>query len=862
MTVQDHGVFTAPESFMPLHPTMGQGVAERTYLRRVFTEIQAEKLGGYGVLLNPDDPLFRKWYVAALNSGFMVDISEEHPVSAGEPDTRWENWAEVAQRVAVGSVSLLAAHRRELFHSTAMAEHREMADFIASGKLLMSGRHLQQGDVNQSQRNQEVFSNCAVSPTSFGLFTLLLNGAGVGRDYSDDMMAVDWANYMPTIVVVLDESHPDFDWRVHFSRRDARHLFRHSNAVWHEVSDSREGWGQAVETLETITFTNQTAFAEQRVATLILDFSAVRESGAPIMGMQGRPSSGPAPLMEAFVKIGRINGSGLDPWLATLYIDHYLAEPVLVGGARRSARMSTKWWQDEGIFEFIGVKRPIELAGMTREQVEAYLAEAASKPLSHLWSSNNSVTVDADFWARVNGPITADPLTLKAKAVYAHVAGCAYTDGTGEPGFINVDRLSANDEGLDAEAFISGRYMGSAKYHILDSTPDLLRDLYARFVLMPYHYITNPCGEIALSILGGFCVIADIVPSHCDTAEEALAVARCAVRALMRVNLMDSMFNAEVTRTNRIGVGLTGVHEAAWKFFRCGFRDLVNPDFEGYMNLHGTGVDPALSAIAAIRAAAFWAWLGRLGNAIREESVHYAETLGVAVPHTCTTIKPSGSVSKLYGLSEGWHLPAMRQYLRWVQYHKDSPMIADYQAKGYPTRELKSYKDHWIVGFPTEPAICTTDIGDKLVTAGEATMAEQFTWLMLGEFFYLEGGWVSAYVDTHGNVAELVSRRGAAWGNQISYTLKYRPGETSYATFERSLRLNQPHVRCVSVMPEGDRASYEYLPEEQVSVAEYQQVMAAIHRDADLSEDVGLEHLDCASGACPISFTSAPKESL
>ena len=36
---------------------------------------------------------------------------------------------------------------------------------------------------------------------------------------------------------------------------------------------------------------------------LLLDFSHVRPRGAPMGGMQGRPASGPGPLMEAIAKI-------------------------------------------------------------------------------------------------------------------------------------------------------------------------------------------------------------------------------------------------------------------------------------------------------------------------------------------------------------------------------------------------------------------------------------------------------------------------------------------------------------------------------------------------------------------------------
>jgi hypothetical protein len=98
---------------------------------------------------------------------------------------------------------------------------------------------------------------------------------------------------------------------------------------WFKVPDSREGWAEAIELMEVMAF--QKAYKDDM---LILDFLDVRAKGAPIMGMQGRPSSGPVPLMNAIEKIARIKGAGLKPWMQALYIDHMLAEPVLVGVTR------------------------------------------------------------------------------------------------------------------------------------------------------------------------------------------------------------------------------------------------------------------------------------------------------------------------------------------------------------------------------------------------------------------------------------------------------------------------------------------------------------------------------------------------
>jgi hypothetical protein len=304
-------------------------------------------------------------------------------------------------------------------------------------------------------------------------------------------------------------------------------------------------------------------------------------------------------------------------------------------------------------------------------------------------------------------------------------------------------------------------------------------------------------------------------------------------------------------------VGLTGVHEFALKFFRVAFRDIVKPDFEGYRKALEAGADlegaAVLDYLPRIRAAAFWDTLGSMSRAVRAESVSYAAILGVEVPHTATTVKPSGSVSKLFGLTEGWHLPSMLRYLRWVQYRNDDALIDQYRNLGYPVRALETYRGNTIVGFPTAPTITELDgIEHHLVTAGEASMADQFEWLRLGERFWLEG----FEIDEHLSGAKQADR----YGNQISYTLKYRPAETSFVHFAEMVRTHQPTVRACSVMPQSDdMTAYEYLPEQPVSKAEYEGIAQAIRRDV-VSEDIGREHLDCSTGACPIEFDEASKQ--
>ena len=690
---------------------------------------------------------------------------------------RWETWSEVADRVARGNTSLLPQNKK--WEPDRKTDYELLKKHISNGSVLMSGRHLQHGDDTQNTRNMEVFTNCSTATNSYVLFYLLMNGSGVGRPYDDDLCIVNWDN-MPNLRCVIDESHPDFVWGFDESVRDARHKYGKSESVhWFTVPDSREGWAQAVEMVEVMAFEKK--FKDD---ILILDFSQVRAKGQPIKGMQNRPSSGPKPLMNALAKVATIKGADMSAWKQALFVDHYLAECVLVGGARRSARIATKTWTDPEIFDFIQMKKG-----------------------GFLWSANNSVAVDDKFWKQ---------RTSHSRRVLDAILKSAYEDGTGEPGFVNQHRLVQNDEGF--EGYQDGKYAESKKYKPLARTEKMLAKLARNASSRVYTQIPNPCGEISLNMLGGYCVISDVVPYYCPTIADAEEAFRAATRALIRVNtFMDSLYNREVKRTNRIGVGMTGIHEFGWNVFGFGFRDLINED----------------------KSLAFWQTIARFKRAVVDEAATYSKKLGVNVPHTNTTIKPSGTISKLFALTEGAHLPSMREYIRWVQYRSDDPAVEKYRKKGYPVKELRSYQGSTVVGFPTQPLICRIGMNGELVTAAEATPEEQYKWLMLLEKYWIVG------IDEAGNPLEDT-------GNQVSYTLKYDPKKVSYKEFSTMVRQYQGLIKCCSLMPQQDATAYEYQPEQPVTISEFMKVLNEIEADENLLEDIDYEHLKCESGACPI----------
>jgi adenosylcobalamin-dependent ribonucleoside-triphosphate reductase len=740
----------------------------------------------------------------------MGQAVAERTILRKKTDGTWETWKDVADRVALGN-SLLCIDEKER-----ELEYKALNGHLSSATILMSGRHLQHGDASQPERNYEVFTNCATSSTSFMLFYLLMNGSGVGRSYDDDMMLVNWDN-APTVRCVLNEDHADFNYSAHESVRDAKHKYGSGQDVlWHSVDDTREGWAKALEIWENAAFEKI-----HKDKLLILDFSNVRPKGSPIKGMQDRPASGPVPLMNAFYKASTLKGGKLPRWMQSIYVDHYFAECVLVGGARRAARMSTKTWRDKTVLDFITIKRPIEYVGKTVEKIiEQRKVLIANKPQGFLWSSNNSIMVDEEFWSLIrlskNNARYKSPLAKQARAVFKLATSAAYGDGTGEPGFINQDKLHQKNEGLES---YRGDYVGSKKYQLCEDTQLYMNRLLKSSQKKKSFMIVNPCSEIPLAMHGAFCCIGDVVPFHAETLDEAEAAFRVTTRALMRVNTMDSVYKKEVQRTNRIGVGITGIHEFAWKFFRLGFGDLIDEE----------------------KSKDFWMALSRFKRAVKEEAKAYAAILGVTVPDTDTTIKPAGTTSKLFGLTEGWHLAAMAQYLRWVQFSTDDPLVTTYRELGYPVRELVKYQNTVIVGFPTSPVIVELGLGDRLVTASQATPEEQYQWLMLGEKYWLKG------VDESGVPLESDS------GSQISYTLKYDPTVVEYKKFTSILKKFQSQVKCCAIMPQEEDSSYEYLPEQPVTKAEYESIVSKIRKTA-VAEDIGFEHVDCTTGACPIDF--------
>lgn len=827
----------------------------------------------------------------------------EAKYSRKKPDGSFQTWAERVTEVVKGNCSL---------HPTGADDFDRLLALSRKGVIAWAGRHLQQGDLDQRHKQMEIFTNCSTAMASFIKFWLLMKGSGVGRAYDSDTCRVDW-QYMPNARFVLSSSHPDYENWIE-SAEEAKHKYGdESEAVrWFEVEDSAEGWVKVVEVLETAAFQEK-----HRDKLFIFDFSRIRKCGAPIAGQQGRPASGPVPLIRALNKVATIKTAGMKPWKQAMFIDHFLAECVVLGGVRRSARIATKSWRDRDVIEFIDIKRG-----------------------GWLYTANNSVTVDEEFWEQA-----LNPAPSHGRRVFEAIISASYHDGTGEPAFLDLSNMTWSDEGAEnitADTILSHAMMQKLDIH--HRTKDMLGKLLEHAKRKKYPFLVNPCvtadtwietsegprqvrdlvgvpfdaaidgkhyrcergffstgarpvfevllennvsvkctnnhrllaihtwlwggdhierwkevqeleagdsvvygsvdptvvkiasitpageeevfdctvndvhayvsnglyshncGEIVLAIWGGYCVIGDICLGNADTEEEIAEAVQLLARALMRVNLMPSLYKAEVDRTNRIGVCLTGIHEWIAKNHGDNVIDVIN-DAE-----HDFRFDLSVWNDLAVEAAD-----------------NYAELLHVAKPHTVTSCKPSGSVSKALACTEGAHAPAYDYYLRWVQYRHDDPALVDLEHRGYPIKDIShAYPETVVVGFPTKMAI-TDLLGEKTVLAGDMSLEQHYAWLEL-----LEKEWL-------GNR-----------GNNVSYTSKFRPEDVPYEDYFKRVLEHQPKVRTCSVMPQVDMSAYAYQPEERIGKEEYEALTGRIDRLS--KEGYDKNALECEGGACPIEF--------
>lgn len=298
----------------------------------------------------------------------------------------------------------------------------------------------------------------------------------------------------------------------------------------------------------------------------------------------------------------------------------------------------------------------------------------------------------------------------------------------------------------------------------------------------------NPCGEIPLES-NELCNLVEVFPTRCSNGDFT-RVLELATFYASTVSLLPSHnedTNEVVSRNRRIGVSVSGV--ADW--------------------LDATSVSNV------------FAQLNRGYDVVRTTNHKLAREAGVAESIRVTTVKPSGTVSLLAGVSSGMHFPVAGHVLRRVRI-----------ARGSPVAELLEG-----AGIPHEPDVVSdnTEVFEFPLRYGQGRTRSVKN--------------VSVFEQ-----AQVVTMLSRAWAdNAVSNTLTVQPEEVKHV--ERVLALNAPLVKSMSLLPDrGD--IYPQMPVEHLSKDEFEKRSAAIG-DVDWS---GLHGSDgdasseayCTTDACEI----------
>ncbi|WP_142850686.1 ribonucleoside-triphosphate reductase, adenosylcobalamin-dependent [Telmatospirillum sp. J64-1] len=225
-----------------------------------------------------------------------------------------------------------------------------------------------------------------------------------------------------------------------------------------------------------------------------------------------------------------------------------------------------------------------------------------------------------------------------------------------------------------------------------------------------------------------------------------------------------------------------------------------------------------------------WAWAS-LRNQAREGAFSMADELGLPRPKAVTTVKPSGTLSKIMDTTEGVHKPLGKYILNNVRFSKHDPLVALLEQAGYRVFPDPYAPDAMLVTFP----VSYEDVDFEVV--GDVEVNRESALEQLERYKLL----MSHYVD-----------------HNCSITVSYSPDEIEEII--DWLMLNWDSYVGVSWLFRNDPTKtaadlgYPYLPQEVVTKEAFDAYAAQL-LPFNLDQASSLDELmedGCATGACPI----------
>lgn len=333
-------------------------------------------------------------------------IVYDRTYSRTKPDGTKETWPETVARVVDGNLALVHGTDSTEWPESVHTERARLIHYMESFAIIPAGRHLWASGV----KGRQYLFNCHVAGWAdqlsghFEFSSLrLFEGGGVGANYSTKHIAkYGFPRRHLNVHIVSDPGHADID--------ELRPMLSTEFVSdWqgaYEVADSREGWATAlVDLIDTFMTDDEVKHADR-----VYDVSVIRPSGSRLKS-SGGTASGPAPFASMMHEVARVlNNAWAVGYVSPMHvmeIDHAIAEAVVAGGNRRSARMSIVHWKDDAVVDFIACKQDT----------------------GKHWTTNISVEIDDEFFEQLKIPGSW------ASKVHEHVVAAMLKNG--EPGYWN-----------------------------------------------------------------------------------------------------------------------------------------------------------------------------------------------------------------------------------------------------------------------------------------------------------------------------------------------------------------------------------------------------------------------------------------
>lgn len=263
----------------------------------------------------------------------------------------------------------------------------------------------------------------------------------------------------------------------------------------------------------------------------------------------------------------------------------------------------------------------------------------------------------------------------------------------------------------------------------------------------------NPCLEQTLESYE-LCCLVETYPSRHDTLEEweeTLKYAYLYAKTVTLLKTHNARVNSVMNKNRRIGCSISGITQAFSKFGRRATLQAMSKGYERIQSWDKT----------------------------------YSDWLGIPKSIKTTSIKPSGTVSLLSGVTPGIHYPISEYYVRNIRFQKGNETLKVLSEAGYPVEKDKYSDNTYVVSFPIKQ-----EYYDR--SASEVSMWEQ-----------LEN---AAQVQEH-------------WAdNQVSVTITFQPHEAK--DISKALELYETRLKGVSFLPSSDHG-YEQAPYVPITEAEY-----------------------------------------